>query len=580
MVLDIIWNEMIEKEKNDKDERGGLNTDVLFCIFDRLEGKELLNLMEAFPAMAGLIYWSYGRRCRWKNAVQPRRDRGQAISWHQLRAEERQRREHRDAAITARKDAENARDWDTVLGQRLAERKINRRLLAVRIGDLDGQLNSVTQTQQLQADALQAVNEESPAREWNQDFARTIPIYIREEIKDLDEQAKEEAEIMNAQAASPGLQHVPPVAIPLPRSIVEQNWYEIRFKPIQRMIELDYHQALRALLRLGLFDPDGYTHDGCSHLNDAVVYNSHKCRQLLLQNCTADGLLSPPALRDASTLGPPTRPYVCSSAAHSNHISLLFGHRLIEELVAALETVHRARPHSAIAPLLLTFQKKYICTVETGRVAERLARVGINLAQETGWSNGNTTWHIAMTNPNESFFDFLQQHSPDTIDQGNHDGDPPIIVAQNLNNTDKVRWLVNRGASVYPAARRVLNVLCKPSGEPFRFYFDLAGAGLPNDPWIADVVEGLQQQINKGAEAKKDLIGRAMTLIMKLKAGNGASAASLSTLNNRNETPLEVATRYGLKEILHLLEPPTEPEGGQVHSLRHNLRKRVKRDRP
>ena len=71
-----------------------------------------------------------------------------------------------------------------------------------------------------------------------------------------------------------------------------------------------------------------------------------------------------------------------------------------------------------------------------------------------------------------------------------------------------------------------------------------------------------------------------MTLIMKLKAGNGASAASLSTLNNRNETPLEVATRYGLKEILHLLEPPTEPEGGQVHLLRHNLRKRVKRDRP
>lgn len=564
MVLDLIWNQLISEseDENNKKERQNY-TDILYCILDQLENDDLLILMEAFPTMAGLIYWSYGAKYLWKDAVQPRRDETQTIYWHQLHETLRRQKKGHEKAIQLRRQAQGVEAWSKVPEWRHIERVINRRLLAAKIFELEGQLECVEDLQSLHARYLRPVPGESAARRWNRRFAEQIQADIKTAIAAAEEEDDEEAAEINPNnpPPPPQLAYFVDDAVPVPDETVEENCKEVKFKPIERMIALDYHLALRALRRLGLFDPHGYTHDGATYLADAITCTSQSCIMLIMSGYAADEIRKLPSVPDVSP----------SQLGIRSHLSLLVQEQLSHGLGLALDILLEDNPQLNAHTLLLPNQKRRIRCFATGRLAELLASTGLDLAQTTPWPRNNTPWHMAARNPNKSFYDFLHQRRPDIIDQVDDEGELPITIAQGIYEMERARWLIDRGAAVYPAARKMLSKLCSPADQWFLFYFQAAGAGLSNDPWINDVVEGLQTQIGEqGVGEKEELIERAKALITKLKGGNGISEASLGTLNESNETPLEAATRYGLKEIRRLLQPPA--------SSRYNLRKRVKRD--
>ncbi|BCS21652.1 uncharacterized protein APUU_22084A [Aspergillus puulaauensis] len=563
MVLHLIWKHLINEREDENNKERQNYTDSLYCILDFLDDDDLLVLMEAFPTMAGLVYWSYGAKYLWKDAIQPRRDEAQTIYWHQLHEALRRQKKGHEKAIMLRRQARGVEAWSKVPEWRHTERVINRRLLAAKIFELERQLECVEDLQTLHARALRPVPGESAARWWNRRFAAQIQADIKTAIAAAKEEDDDEAAEINPNNPPPPPQLASFVdnAVPVPDETVEENCKEVKFKPIERMIALDYHLALRALRRLGLFDPHGYTHDGATYLAEAIICQGQSCIMLIMSGYAAVEIRKLPSVPDVSP----------SQFGIRSHISLLITEKVSHGLGLALDILLEDNPQLNAHTLLLPNQKRRICCFATGRLAELLASTGLDLAQTTWLTRNSTPWHMAAHNPNKSFYDFLHQHIPDTIDQINDEGELPITIAQEIHEMERVQWLIDRGAAFYPAAQRMLSKLCSPADPWFLFYFQAVGAGLSNDPWINDVVEGLQTQISEqGPGEKGELIERAKTLITKLRAGNGIAEASLGTVNDRNETALQAATRYGLKQILRLLQPPA--------SSRYNLRKRVKRD--
>lgn len=535
---------------------------VLYYILGWLENDELLNLMEACPAMVGVIYWSYGAKYRWKNAIQQRRDDSQALFWHQLREAVREQRQTHEEAIRLRQEAKGFEAWNKVPEWRNTQREAKRRLLAAEVFELEQQLECVQQLQRPNASTLR----------WNRRFAVQIQLDIQNAIRDAKAEDDEVAlEIPSKHQtdperlpARPQLKSFVDDDLSIPGAVVEENLREVGFQPIERMILRDYHQPLRVLYRLGLFDPKGYTHDESTYLANAIACTSKGCTRFIMSHYDSGKLLTHSSL---PSIWP--GPFEID-----NHIDLLIETEFNYGLGLALKIL--LQRSLDLNTSLWPHTRSHICEFATGHVASLLERVGVDLTDTTDWSPRDTPWHVAARNPNKSFYDFLYQRIPHTINQPDRNGDLPITIAQRLDEKERAQWLIDRGAAVYPAVRKMLSNLCSPEDEWFLFYFQAAGTSLPTEPWINDVIDGLNEEIaRQGAEERGSLNERAAELIMKLKNGNGVSSASLRTLNDRNETPLQAATRYGLNEIIHLLQPPKPVR--REHSSRYNLRKRAQR---
>lgn len=566
MLLDLIWNQLTNGT------RGHMNSSerefclVLYYILDWLENDELLNLMEAFPAMTGVIYWSYGAKYRWKNAIQQRRDDSQALFWHQLRGAVREQRETHEEAIRLRQEAKGLKAWNNVPQWRHTQREAKRRLLAAEVFELEQQLECVQQLQRPDASTLR----------WNRRFAVQIQLDIQNAIRDAKAEDDEVAlEIPSKHQteperlpARPQLKSFVDDDLSISAEVVEENLQEVGFQPIERMILRDYHLALRVLCRLGLFYPKGYTHYESTYLADAITCRSKGCTKFIMSHYGSNELLAHSSL---PSIWP--GPFEIGS-----YIDLLIETEFNCGLGLALEFLLEFLPQGSVGVNTLRFPstRSHICQFATGHVASLLAKLGVDLTDTTDWPPRDTPWHMAVGNPNRSFYDFLHQRIPHTINQPDRNGDLPITIAQGMDEMERAQWLIDRGAAVYPAVRRMLSQLCSPEDEWFLFYFQAAGARLPTEPWIHDVIEVLNEEIaRQGTEERGSLNEQAAELIMKLKNGNGVSSASLRTLNDRNETPLQAATRYGLNEIIHLLQPPKPVR--REHSSRYNLRKRGQR---
>ncbi|KAL4900456.1 hypothetical protein BDW74DRAFT_161957 [Aspergillus multicolor] len=589
--------------------RPGEAEHVLFLILDEIEDAlDLWSLMEAQPAMAGFLLWTYWMSQCWTEYFGIINNADAVESWHAV-----QRRQlERDTARTRiQQEVIAVEEADGAAAGR------SRRANLIQI-DLEEMAQKLVWTL-TQRRLIMRLQREPTARafmgrsratmtasqRWNRDLAWDIRRQLRRDADKLqvamaveERNLKLYTDALTADSApAPTLPTIPALPRPIAsnETILNPETGLPDLEPIESLICVDADHALRVLLRLGLFNPLGYSHHGMTWLAMAIIKDSHRVARYILSHYTPAALARHTEL--PAVIEPGNDPLI------DNHVVALARHKWRRSFNEAWPRFFSAFPPGAppnlAASFLTSLDQENLLWMVPGKIAEELRTCGVDLSTVTPSAVagfhffGGTPWHIAARNTDPSFFDWLARQGNMRAEINNLDdiGRTPLEIAYkgrasgalgggHLNNLVAAERLIHHGAHFYAFAKDILLELpdFPRSNRWLNMFFRSSGARMAEYPWIHDVLVGLDTMLRRnGAASRRHLMARAKNLIRWLRDGNGVAKASLTLERWDNKKPVAVAEELGLYSLMYLLQERKTATNGRADRTQYGLRNRVRK---
>ncbi|KAJ0414234.1 hypothetical protein BJY00DRAFT_318993 [Aspergillus carlsbadensis] len=252
---------------------------------------------------------------------------------------------------------------------------------------------------------------------------------------------------------------------------------------LDQLILDDCHEALTMLRRLGIFNPTGYTRMGHSYLHHALANKAFRVARMICSLYTAQDWAN-------SSTVPGIMPcHCCDENAGQMHrnIELLAEHKWANQFDRAFFNILYPwwvqQQHDPGA-LLRTATRRMICTFASHDLASRLLAVGIDLSQTPtivvpcgpdSVTTGGTPWHLAATNRDITFLDFLDNRIHDHIFTPDFNGRLPLEIAMMDDNYGAAQRLIQLGHTLREPMYRLLLTLPSPNDRYFQLLFNGMG---------------------------------------------------------------------------------------------------------
>ncbi|RDW64504.1 uncharacterized protein DSM5745_09915 [Aspergillus mulundensis] len=504
----------------------GAATDILFLILDELDELDLFNLMDTQPALAGFILWTYGMRRRWPQHVTILNNADAVDAWHAVRHRRIQRDQEKERIRWNVEQAERA----IGIGAGLPARA---NLVRIDLEEMSQKLvRALTQRRlimQLQREPVPRAfmgaprANMTPSQAWNRDLAWSIRRQLAHDAENLqaamaadERQLALYTDMMAADGSTaPTLSTIAPQPRPIHWDAVLANVQTgLRdLPPIEALVYNDAVAALRALHRLGLFNPLGYSHNGTTWLAIAVIADSVRVARYILARYT-------PAMLAAHVELPAVIALPANPPPMDNHVVAFARHEWPASFNAAWPRFRRAFPPGAPPNLAASFlaapDMENLLWMVPGNVAEELRVCGVDLSTVTPAAVagfhflGGTPWHVAARNTNASFFDWLvaqggMKAQINALDGANRTALEiayrgrlgGAVGGRRIDNLVGAERLVHHGSHFYAFAKDILAGLPEPRGDAWL----RAGRGGEECGWG----RGESAVAGEACEAREDL---------------------------------------------------------------------------
>ncbi|KAL4881751.1 hypothetical protein BJY04DRAFT_217819 [Aspergillus karnatakaensis] len=554
---------------------------ILFLILDQLKDRELIKLIAGIPAMTGCVFWVYGVRYRWRDALYTLPNPAILVEWHSMRHAVWQR-EMRIATLQlmrwqARNQGDNVRVRD--IEQRIREAHLNQLRdehhwltnrvlpeiqaiqtavpLAGPVAAVPAAMLAAVATAALAATAAlnaggggaaapapvpappappaPAAAPAPPAapaaagpppppqlmQAWYQVHRGEVIPQITIWANSVQQRIQTlQTEIQNNTPPGPPiLGDIPPLTLPIPTAQITQS-IRGRFEPIEELIALDAVEPLRLLETMGLFTRTGYTRMGYTYLHHAALRRARKVGRWILNGLDWTFLGRETAFR-----------HVVAHPMNNNHLAILAQSRWEHEFYYAWNQAKAHNPavlatsviHPVVRPILSSF-------INHATAIDLLAH-GLNVATVTlydpypwsPWTDDGSVWHQAANNPNVDFLDFLYTHLRGPMEKADDNSKVPLALAVDLKNFAVARRLVELGHRWRPSA--ALYFLDHPDLSPddngFQFFHSVLDRRKTAEKWLYMILLNLQRNLFAGVHSRAKLLRDAGRLLRVMNVGNG-----------------------------------------------------------
>ncbi|KAL3478907.1 hypothetical protein BJX99DRAFT_256112 [Aspergillus californicus] len=361
--------------------------------------------------------------------------------------------------------------------------------------------------------------------------------------------------------------------LPLPLSVADRQRTlpPTIFCPIESLIERNFLAALQALTQMGLFDPMGYTRNGETYLHLAMVSRAHAVADYISSNSLS--YASPGGYWGLSTVG-----HIHPDPAEVDHLRAAMANRY-PGFCRMWETAVLSRNHIGgnmhmINTIFNQNDHEWLCTVATGGFARLLVDAGdINLAHipvsaNNAWSSGGSAWHLAIANPNKSFFTFLAEHILNRLQDLNTLHEDALDLAIQRDRYIAAKSLLRYNHTVTTVRARIcLSSLPLATDRMFLLLLKGVGAELNVQRWLHEVVAALDRKVRQTPGDRAFWIDRAKQLIVRIRQRAGPGRALLAPKDMQNRNVAQLIVSKGFPELLGTLRPLNA-----LSRLRYDLR--------
>jgi ankyrin repeat protein len=256
---------------------------------------------------------------------------------------------------------------------------------------------------------------------------------------------------------------------------------------LDQLISEDCHEALTMLRRLGIFNPIGYTRMGHSYLHHALTKKAFRVARMI---CS---LYTPQDWASSSIISDITPCHCCDENAGQVHrnIELLAEHKWANQFDRAffnLVLPWWVQQQNHPDALLRAHTRRMICTFASRDLANRLLAAGIDLSQTptiavacgglNSVTTGGTPWHLAATNRDITFLDFLDNRIHDHIFTPDFNNRLPLDIAMMNDNYEAAQRLIQLGHSLREPMYNLLRTLPSSNDRYFQLLLSEFGANI------------------------------------------------------------------------------------------------------